>query len=63
MVEPPGSDRQPLQGDSIVAPPEPRGSHCRARAGLDLAEVKRQESSKRALEIAAAGGHNMFMVD
>ncbi len=30
--------------------------------GLDLAEVRGQEQAKRALTIAAAGGHNMLMV-
>jgi magnesium chelatase family protein len=30
--------------------------------GLDLAEVRAQHHAKRALEIAAAGGHNLLMV-
>ncbi|WP_310622032.1 YifB family Mg chelatase-like AAA ATPase [Flexibacterium corallicola] len=29
---------------------------------LDLSEIRGQESAKRALEVAAAGGHNMLMV-
>ncbi len=31
-------------------------------SSLDMREVKGQESAKRALEIAAAGGHNLIMV-
>ena len=32
------------------------------RAGPDLSEVRGQETARRALEVAAAGGHNLLMV-
>ncbi len=51
-----------LMGQDILRPPAPLNGHHAVRGAPDLNQVIGQYAAKRALEIAAAGNHNLLLI-
>ena len=50
-----------IKGTQVLLRPQPK-VRASAEPTVDLKDIRGQESAKRALEVAAAGGHNLLMV-
>jgi magnesium chelatase family protein len=51
-----------FKGTQVLTRPDPHVREDEAGAALDMRDIKGQETAKRALEVVAAGGHNLLMI-
>ena len=51
-----------FKGNQVLSQPQPKAPEQDNQKFLDMSDVRGQETARRVLEIAAAGGHNLLMI-